>query len=173
MPGHTDLKGNEKADINAKMAARGIESVEVQVPKSVSEVGASLKKTSWQKWTDQIRKTSETKEWDDKNIPQKDLSIPGHGHQKCLLHRLRVGAWRGRWVKPAVKCGCGKPLSIPHVLLECQPDPHKSQIIEETLKTLGLPFTTTNILNPNSTTGWHLAILATETIFSSPIGHWF
>lgn len=166
VPSHTSLRGNDMADTSAKEAARGEGATKLRTGLSAGEVGTIMTGEVWKAWREEAAVLAKEQEWPDPELPVRGLCVPIHGHLKKLVHRLRVGAWRARFVNPTLECACGSPLGIKHIIEECPLFRTDFEGITTSLKTLDKSLTIQNALAPQPGFGWSL-VCQTAGIFST------
>jgi len=133
VPGHTDVPGNEKADLLAKEAAKLSPSSDVT---SLALIGIKIKNLALQEWREYLQQYTRGAVQKNPNTYaarfawkiRKRLSIPsgtrretacafyrlktGHGYTKSYLHRTGKSE--------SDKCSCGAVQSPQHLLLSCR-----------------------------------------------------
>ena len=175
IPGHSNLHGNEMADFCAKEAASNMSDATVcDVPISVSEASCILSKHSWvERQKNYADNAIHVQSWD-VTVPQKHgINPPGSIPTRNLIHRLRVNAWLGRFLKPTPLCVCGQHLEIAHFLFDCEHTAAHFSLLHDKLSSLHLPFTLSSILHPHVKTGWDLALLSVDLIKNHVLGRLF
>ena len=154
VPGHTDVPGNEKADLLAKEAAKLSPSSDVT---SLALIGIKIKNLALQEWREYLQQYTRGAVQKNPNTYaarfawkiRKRLSIPsgtrretacafyrlktGHGYTKSYLHRTGKSE--------SDKCSCGAVQSPQHLLLSCRRYSRERSRLKEELGTgrLSLP----------------------------------
>lgn len=174
VPGHTSLRGNERADYNAKMASKGIDSISLQIGFSVSEIYSVFKKIAWKVWQENFKEEAKSKNWLFHSLlTKKEIQVPGGKYSQSIVHRLRVGAWRTRFLNPPLKCLCGQTLSPNHLFIDCSFNDNPFAHFRNNLQEKGLPVNFFSMLIPSHEYGWKFVNEFVNVIFKHPLGHCF
>lgn len=174
VPGHTSLRGNDRADKCAKEAARGEGATPLNTKLSATEIRTTLVKVAWEEWQKTCVEEMTQKGWWELTPPvKKCVDPPGPISTRNLIHRLRVGAWLGRYVKPAPLCTCGQTLSLEHLVFHCTQNKLHFKPVTDILEQEKLPLTLSSLLIPRSGDGWSLAVNLAKLIKVHPLGRFF
>ena len=107
VPSHVGIMYNDWADRAAKDGAKNVESEYLHVHLSKSEATNVFKECLKRKFYDNCI-----------NSFKKYLLNSDNRNNISLLNRMRVNAWKTKYVKD-IKCVCDKELSIEHIFSEC------------------------------------------------------
>ena len=175
VPGHSYLCGNEMADLCAKEAASNkCNSLDCDLPLSVSETCSILSKYIWTLWQKQyLNKAKLNKWWDIYDPKRKCINVKGSIPVRNLFHRLKTNSWLCRFLKPLPVCVCGKQIDIYHFVFDCVHTRPHFTLLHDTIDSFDLPQTVPSILFPNKEIGWNITQIAITSIKSHPLGRLF
>ena len=175
VPGHSHLCGNEMADQCAKEAASNTcNSLDCDLPISVSEACSILSKFIWNIRLKQYLEKAKLKEWWDLSDPKKTcINIRGSIPMRNLFHRVKTNSWLCRFLKPSPVCVCGEHMDIHHFLFDCLHTRLHFNLLHSTIESSNLPLIVPSILFPNKKNEWTVTQIAISSIKSHPLGHLF
>ena len=112
IPSHCGIYGNECCDRAAKRGAKQLNcSVKLDIPLSIEENYTLLHDTAWKKFLNETRPTT-TKAFG-------RISLNCSRTVSNAIFRLKLDALKTKYVRH-IKCACGRPFNINHMLLNCQ-----------------------------------------------------
>lgn len=165
IPSHINLKGNDRADIEAK---RGVKKgLKINIGLSTSEIKNKIFAVMHQNRNKYLENLCQMKNWiylPDKtyssfSLPRKDqrlicrINLMGH---RCFLMKLR--------------CACGLEASLPHIVEGCGYLPHMSPIMDK-MRLEGLQLNDFRKKHP--VYGEKLIKMLTTAIHKSNLNEWF
>jgi ribonuclease HI/retron-type reverse transcriptase len=167
IPSHSNIRGNDLADIAAKEAAH-LPLVTHPIGLSLSEATGKLKATSTKQWQNSLIELAQQRNWIDTynpgkgtfpNIPIKLLHI---------LYRMRVKKLRFSYIKH--KCICNENLDVDHIFICEELKPYFNKTIQKLGETNN-DFCASSTLCELVESGWAVASIFAREIFHCPVGH--
>ena len=175
VPGHSNLYGNELADLCAKEAAtKELNTTVCDIPISVSEACNIVSHAVWNDRQKHCLEDIDSRDrWDLVISANHHCNPPGSIPVRNLIHRLRINAWLGRFLDPRPICFCGHLLDIPHLLFECAATQDHFKSLHEKILSFNKPLTMSSVFNPCKVNGWTLTLAAVHLIRNHPLGRLF
>ena len=112
VPSHCGIYGNECCDRAAKRGAKQLNTfISLDIPLSIEENYSLLQETIWKNHKNESR-ISKTK-------PFGRIFLNCSRTVSNVIFRLKLDALKTKYVRD-IKCPCSEPLSVNHILLDCQ-----------------------------------------------------
>eukprot|EP00745_Piridium_sociabile_P029215 TRINITY_DN4763_c0_g2_i1.p1 TRINITY_DN4763_c0_g2~~TRINITY_DN4763_c0_g2_i1.p1 ORF type:complete len:255 (-),score=-4.74 TRINITY_DN4763_c0_g2_i1:332-1096(-) len=173
VPSHCGIYSNEWVDQAARKAARNLEgSFQLNIPLDLHECYRCIQKVSRDHFNDLLKDSNS--QYYQRCVKVKNAADPKsflgnlsfkHSRQiTSLVFRFRLNALRTKFVTN-IHCMCGKPLSVNHLLVQCQRV--KQLVLQKSVEPLSndIPISIENVLN-----NFSLLCLLSERLNHSPVG---
>ena len=168
IPGHSNIKGNNAADVAARRASEGIPTY---IPIPYTDFIPTIKEYNVKNWTARLRSCqSHIKKVTNKIEPWRKLNI--NRRQTIALNRLRLGHTRLTHgylmdtnipIRPSCLCCSDAALTVEHVLLNCVALRQQRQFCFSNLK---VPLSLSQILGSKCTPSYVIDFLEVLGVFS-------